>query len=27
VRDTVDALAVLGAVDGWPGSGKRWTEQ
>ena len=27
VRDTVDALAVLGVVDGWPGSGKRWTEQ
>jgi len=27
VRDTVDALAVLAAVDGWPGSGKRWTEQ
>ena len=27
VGDTVDALAVLGAIDGWPGSGKRWTEQ
>lgn len=27
VRDTVDALAVLGAIDGWPGSEKRWTEQ
>jgi len=27
VRDTVDVLAVLGAIDGWPGSRKLWTEQ
>ena len=27
VRETVDALAVFGAIDGWPGSGKRWMEQ